>query len=67
MEGIILWVVIALIWAAIKGVFSGAGGDESSSSEEVNKFTVKVKTAASPQTVAWAYAILARAAAGEQN
>ena len=49
MEGIILWVVVALIWAAIKGVFSGAGGDESSSSEEANKFTVKVKKGLPPK------------------
>ena len=49
MEGIFAWIVIVLIWAAIKGVFSGSGGDEYSSSEEANKFTVKVKKGLPPK------------------
>ncbi len=49
MEGIFAWIVIVLIWAAIKGVFSGSGGDEYSSSEEANKFTVKVQKGLPPK------------------
>ena len=49
MEGIIIWIVIIVIWTVIRGVFSGSGGDDSSSSEEANKFTVQIKKGFPPK------------------
>ena len=43
MEGWIIWIVIIIGWAALRGVFSG---DSSSSEREIveeNRFTLKVK------------------------
>ncbi|MDB3876924.1 TerB family tellurite resistance protein [Candidatus Pelagibacter ubique] len=52
MEGIVIWIVIIIGWAILKGVFSavtGSGGDDSSSSVEANPFTVKVKKGLPPK------------------
>ena len=52
MEGIVIWIVIVIGWALLKGVFSavtGSGGDDSSSSVEANPFTVKVKKGLPPK------------------
>ena len=52
MEGIIIWIVIVIGWALLKGVFSaatGSGGDDSSTSVEANPFTVKVKKGLPPK------------------
>ena len=52
MEGIVIWIVIIIGWAILKGVFSavtGSGGDNSSSSVEANPFTVKVKKGLPPK------------------
>ena len=52
MEGIIIWIVIVIGWALLKGVFSaatGGSGDDSSSSVEANPFTIKVKKGLPPK------------------
>ena len=52
MESIVIWIVIIIGWALLKGVFSaatGSGGDDSSSSVEANPFTVKVKKGLPPK------------------
>jgi tellurite resistance protein len=52
MEGIVIWIVIVIGWALLKGVFSaatGSGGDDSSTSVEANPFTVKVKKGLPPK------------------
>ena len=52
MEGIVIWIVVIIGWALLKGVFSavtGSGGDNSSSSVEANPFTVKVKKSLPPK------------------
>ena len=49
MEGILIWIGIAVVWAVIRGVFSSSSGNnsnESSSSE--NAFTVNVKKGLPP-------------------
>ena len=49
MEGILIWIGIAVVWAVIRGVFSSSSGNnsnESSSSE--NAFTVGVKKGLPP-------------------
>ena len=43
MEGILIWIVIVIGWAVIRGAFSGGGAfsseeDDHSSSEAANKF-----------------------------
>ena len=44
MEGIVIWIVIALIWAAIKGVFSsGGGGDDEARQEIFDKLRLQLK------------------------
>ena len=54
MEGILIWIVIVIGWAVIRGAFSGGGAfsseeDDHSSSEAANKFTVKVKKGLPPK------------------
>ena len=52
MEGIVIWIVIVIGWALLKGVFSaatGGSGDDSSSSVEANPFTIKVKKGLPPK------------------
>ena len=52
MEGILIVIVLSIGWAILKAIFTGVtgiGGDDSSSSEEVNKFTVKVKKGLPPK------------------
>jgi len=52
MEGILIVIVLSIGWAILKAIFSGVtgiGGDDSSSSEEANKFTVKVKKGKPPK------------------
>jgi len=49
MEYVLFWIIAAIIWAAVKGVFSS--GDEDNSyddSESENKFTIKVKKGLPP-------------------
>ena len=44
MEGIVIWIVIALVWAAIKGVFSsGGGGDDEARQEIFDKLRLQLK------------------------
>ena len=53
MEGILIVIVLSIGWAILKAIFSGVtgmgGDDNSSSSEEANKFTVKVKKGQPPK------------------
>ena len=52
MEGILIVIVLSIGWAILKAIFSGVtgiGGDDSSSSEEANKFTVQVKKGLPPK------------------
>ena len=52
MEGILIVIALSVGWAILKAIFSGVtgiGGDDSSSSEEANKFTVQVKKGLPPK------------------
>ena len=52
MEGILIVIVLSIGWAILKAIFSGVtgiGGDDSSSSEEANKFTIQVKKGLPPK------------------
>lgn len=52
MEGILIVIALSVGWAILKSLFfgvTGIGGDDSSSSEEANKFTVQVKKGLPPK------------------
>ena len=45
MEGILIWIVVVVIWAVIKGVFSsgGSGKYQDEAGDDIDAFAISVK------------------------